>query len=464
MQVAEMVAGASFDEIPVHIVEKLKLLLLDQLGCMIAGSVDPESKRLRTYLEGLDPGGAAYVFGASKRMTPPNAAHANAQSVTMLSLDDSYIRYGHPGNAFLPTALAVGEALDAGGRELIEAALCGYEMSMRLGLSISASAERDQKVKGYASWQVYGATSAAAKLHRLPADKIACSYGLTAMHAPPPFLRKYHSRPLNWLKNNYGWANKAGITSVDLAIAGYEGNRTIFDGDTGYWIIAGSDQFAPEVLVTPFVNRYIVEEIGFKPYSGCRWSHTSIDCIRKLMAEHSVGYQDVDKITIETADEFVRDLNSYVWPETILDALFNIPYLLALELHGKSSALGLSEADLQREDLVRTVGKMSMSVLPGAEEKFFKFSMLPVRVTFYAKDGRVLSEYAEYPGGHPKGPSFARKEVVEKFFGLSTPVVGPSKAEQLCDGVLDLENRTVRDVIGVVDESEADRSRHTPRG
>lgn len=114
------------------------------------------------------------------------------------------------------------------------------------------------------------------------------------MHAPPPFLRKYHSRPLNWLKNNYGWANKAGITSVDLAIAGYEGNRTI--------------------------------------------------------------------------------------------------------------------------------------------------------------------------SGHPKGPSFARKEVVEKFFGLSTPVVGRSKAEQLCDGVLDLENRTVRDVIGVVDESEADRSRHTPRG
>ncbi|MDK1483130.1 MmgE/PrpD family protein, partial [Sinorhizobium sp. 6-117] len=434
MQIAKMVADVSYDDIPAHSAEKLKLLLLDQLGCMIAGSVDRESQRLRNYLEGLDAGGEAYVFGASKRMTPPNAAHANAQSVTMLSLDDSYIRYGHPGNAFLPTVLAVGEALDAGGRDLIEAALCGYEMSMRLGLSIAATAERDQKVKGYASWQVFGATTAAAKLHRLSADKIASAYGLTALHAPPPFLRKYHSRPLNWLKNNYGWANKAGITSVDLAIAGYEGNRTIFDGETGYWIIAGSDQFDPEILVTPFADRSIVEEIGFKPYSGCRWSHTSIDCVRKIMAEHAVDFAHLDRITIETADEFVRDLNSDVWPETVLDALFNIPYLLALELHGKSSALGLSEADLTRQELAKTVGKISMSALPGAEEKFFKFSMLPVRVTFFATDGRVLSEYAEYPRGHPNGPQFARKEVVEKFFGLSTPFIGRFKAEQLCEG------------------------------
>ncbi|MDK1481725.1 MULTISPECIES: MmgE/PrpD family protein [unclassified Sinorhizobium] len=446
MQVAQMVADASYEDLAPEIIEKVKLLILDQLGCMIAGSVHRESLRLASYLEEIDPGGEATVFGACKRMTPPNAAHANAQAGTMLSLDDSYIRYGHPGNSLLPAAFAVAELLNASGPELILSAMCGYEMSMRLGLAISASVERDQKVKGYSSWQVFGATSATAKLRRLSAEEIAGAYGLTAMHAPPPYLRKL---PLNWLKNNYGWANKAGITSVDLTIAGYEGNREIFDGEFGYWIIAGSDQFDPDVLVTPFAERSIVKEIGFKPYSGCRWSHTPIDCIRNLIKSYFVTHEGIDRITIETAHEFVRDLNSDVWPDTVLDALLNIPYLVALELHGKSSALGLSDQDLKREDIAKTVEKITMTVLPGAQERFFKCGMVPVRVTLHTKDGRVLNEYAEYPKGHPNGPPFARKDVVAKFLGLTTPVIRRTRAERLCNGILDLERHTVKDVMRI---------------
>lgn len=447
MQVAKMVADLSYEHLPSDVVQKTKLLILDQLGCMFAGSVQTEAARLRSYLEEIDAGGEAFVCGASKRMTAPNAAHANAQAATILSLDDSFIRYGHPGNAHLPAALAVAESLNANGKDLIVAAVCGYEVSMRLGLAITASAERDQQVKGYASWQTFGATSAAAKLHQLPTDKIASAFGLTAMHAPPPFLRKFYGRPMNWLKNNYGWANKAGVTSVDLAIAGYEGNRTIFDGDTGYWVMAGSDQFDPDQLVAPFDQRVIVREIGFKPYSGCRWSHTSIDCIRTIIADHSVDHAGIEFVSIETADEFVRDLNSDVWPETTLDAILNIPYLVALELHGRSSALGLSEEDLHREDIADTVKKISMKVLPGAEEKFFKYSMLPVRLTVHTNDGRVLSEYAEYPRGHPDGPAFGPDEVVKKFLNLSSPVIGAARANHIRDGILDLENCQIRDVM-----------------
>ncbi|WP_172403313.1 MmgE/PrpD family protein [Ensifer aridi] len=447
MQVATMVEDLSYEALPGDVVEKAKLLILDQLGCMIAGSAHLEAARLRSYLEEIDAGGEVFVCGASKRMTAPNAAHANAQAATVFSLDDSFIRYGHPGNALLPAALAVAEALDAHGTDLIVAAICGYEMSMRLGFAISASAERDQQVKGYASWQVFGATSAAAKLHGLTADKIASAFGLTAMHAPPPFLRKFYGRPANWLKNNYGWANKAGITSVDLAIAGFEGNRTIFDGETGYWAIAGSDQFDPAQLIMPFDERMIVRDIGFKPYSGCRWSHTSIDCIRTIIANHSVDHSQIESVRIETADEFVRDLNSEVWPETTLDAILNIPYLVALELHGRSSATGLSEEDLQRKDLAGTVKKIEMTVLSGAEEQFFKYSKLPVRITVNMRDGRVFSEYAEYPRGHPEGPSFGPEDVVAKFLSLSSPVIGTGRAHKIQEGILDLENRTVRNFM-----------------
>lgn len=436
---ARMVADLSYDDLSSKIVEKTKLLILDHLGCAIGGSIMPEAARLRTYLEQGDAGGMCAVYGGQK-MTPANAAHANAHAACMLSLDDSYIRYGHPGCSILPSALAIAEKQQSSGRELITATVAAYEMSMRLGIAAQASPERDEIVKGYASWQTYGSTSVAGKLYDLSADEIASAFGMTALHAPPPFLRKFHGRPMNWLKNNYGWACKAGVTSVELVLAGFEGNRTIFDGPDGYWAMMGSDRFDPAVFVEPYANKSYVMDIGFKAYSGCRWSHTAIDCIRELMARDGVTRDNIVAIEIETVGEFVRDLDGD-WPETTVEALFRTPYLVALELHGKSSMTGLKEADLLSSTLKHTVGKISMSVLQGADEKFIKDGLLPVRMTVKSSNGERVQKYAELPTGHPDGPPFGHKEVEEKFLSLAVPVVGEKKANAIAAHVLMLEEQ-----------------------
>ncbi|ESZ12160.1 MmgE/PrpD family protein [Mesorhizobium sp. L48C026A00] len=133
-----------------------------------------------------------------------------------MSLDDSYILFGHPGASNIPAALAVAEELGSSGKELIAAIVGGYEMSLRLGTAMRPSEDRDRKVKGYATWQIFGACTAASLLQRFSAIQIADAYGLTPMHAPLPFLCKFHSRPMSLLKNNYGWANKGAIMAVDL--------------------------------------------------------------------------------------------------------------------------------------------------------------------------------------------------------------------------------------------------------
>lgn len=442
---AHMVADAKFESLSEGIIDKTKLLILDHIGCMVGGSVMPEAQRLRVYLESIDGGGQASVVGG-KPMSAPNAAHANAQSANILSLDDSFIRYGHPGMTILPSALAVAETIDAGGSEFIAAVVAGYEMSMRLGMSLRATPKRDQQVKGYASWQIFGATTAAAKLHGLSADQIAAAFGMTAWHAPQPFLRKFHSRPMNWLKNNYGWACKGGVTSVDLTIAGYEGNRSIFDGPDGYWAMAGSDQFDPEMLVLPYANRSFVAEIGFKPYAGCRWSHTAIDAIRILIREHGVSTSNLRRLEIETVSEFVRDLNGE-YPQSTIEAVFHTPYLVALELLGKSSAYGLHESDLSDVEVKMEVRKILMSGLPEADEKFFNDSRTPVRMTAYLDDGGKHIVCTEIPTGHPEGPKFGRKEVIDKFLSLSEPVIGADPARRLCENVLNIERHKIRNVM-----------------
>ena len=401
---------------------------------------------LTQYIAGTDGGGEATVFGTGKRFSTANAAHANGHAVTILSLDDSYIRYGHPGNGVIPAALAVGETLDVAGKDLISAIVAGYEMSMRLGVAMKPTVGRFEQVKGYATWQIFGAATAAAKLHALSAYQTAGAYGIVAMHAPPPFLRKFQSHPMNWLINNYGWACKGGIIAVDLTLAGFHGNRTIFDGDTGYWVIAGSDRFDPDMFVLPFSERSFVREVGFKPYGVCRSIHTTVDCIRRLIDDAGLARDNFESIEIETVKEFVERLNGD-WPETSLDAAFHIPYAVALELHGKTSALGLREEDLEDKEMPKTAERISLTPLAGADEKYSENSLLPVRVTAHMKVGGEVCAYAELPTGHPDGPAFGPEEVTEKFFSLSEPILGHDAAMRLSEHILNLEKEGVRDAL-----------------
>jgi 2-methylcitrate dehydratase PrpD len=438
---AKMAQELKFTHLTSEIIDKTKLLILDNIGCAIGGSTFNEALRLRKYLNTIDPGGTSTAFGG-RNMTAENAAHANAHSACMLSLDDSFIRFGHPGSSIIPAVLAVAQKLGSNGQDIITACVAAYEMSMRLGVAAQASVERDEIVKGYTSWQVFGSSVGASKLYDFSASKMASAFGMTALHAPLPFLRKFHSRPMNWLKNNYGWACKAGITAVELVNAGFDGNQTIFDGPNGYWAMMGSDKFDEDIFTQPYDDKSYVMDIGFKAYSGCRWSHTAIDCIRTLMENECLTNENLLELRIETVSEFVRDLDGD-WPETTVDALFRTPYLVALELHNKSSALGLQEEDLGSAALKKTIKKIRMTSLDGADKKFFELGTLPVKLTATVNDGRTLQACSEFPTGHPDGPQFGKSEVIAKFLSISTPVIGDCLSNNIIRHVLELEKQPI---------------------
>ncbi|MER9249941.1 MmgE/PrpD family protein [Mesorhizobium sp. M0590] len=444
--VANTVASLTYDGLPAHVCDKAKLLILDCVGCMIAGSTSRGAKQMTLCLGCIDSGGVSTVFGTSLHFHPANAAHANAHSASMLSLDDSYVLFGHPGASIIPAALAVAEDVGNSGKELLAAIVGGYEMSLRLGTAMRPSEDRDRQVKGLASWQIFGACTAASLLHRFSDEQIADAYGLIPMHAQLPFLRKFHSRPMSLLKNNYGWANKGAITAVDLVRAGFHGNRTIFDGDDGFWAMAGSDRFEPRDMLDRWGERYFILETGFKPFGVCRWIHTAVDCLRALLTRHGFGRADVNGIHVETVSDFVRDFNG-PWPQSTAEAAFHIPYALALELHDKSSTAGLREEDLTDEALKQTASRTSLSPLAGADEKFYAKKLLPARVNVTLRNGETLSEQAEIPTGAPGGPAFGPGEVEAKFLTLASPILGEANAVRLKEALLELEALSVREAL-----------------
>lgn len=451
---AKQSLSITFASLPQDVVERAKWLFLDHLGCMIAGAETWQSHMLSDYVVRTDAQGGATVFGQAIKVTAAGAAHANGHSASIYSLDDSLIRFGHPGCSIIPAALAEAEVSGVKGDAFLAAVVAGYEVSLRIGKSLVGTPERELIVKGNATWQVFGSVAAVSNMRQTPLVQTADAFGIAAMHAPVPFIRKFHSKPMNWLKNNYGWACRAGVVACDLAGAGFNGNRGIFDGEEGFWVMAGSDRSAPEWFTKDFGTLYLTRDVGFKPYGVCRWIHTSVDAVRDVIADHGITADTVKALKIETVGEFVRDFTG-PWPKGTLEAVFHIPYGVALEFFDRSSARGLHEADLTNPELEAFAQKISVTQLPGADEKFYGQGLLPVRVTALMDDGRELVAEAEVPRGDPRGPVYGFADVSEKFLGLTENVLGRETAQAVVDMVSRLENHAIPDVMALVNGARA---------
>src|SRR5580692_265182 len=109
-RLAEFCAALSFEQIPRDVVDKVKLCILDSLGCMIFGASLPSVQRLEALAASEASGAAATVFGTALRTSAPLAALVNGTSAHAFQLDEIHIESTlHPGSLALPAAFALAE-------------------------------------------------------------------------------------------------------------------------------------------------------------------------------------------------------------------------------------------------------------------------------------------------------------------------------------------------------------------
>src|SRR5688572_1252838 len=86
--VAAFVSTLRFEQIPSEVIERIKLLILDSLGCALY-SVDLEwSQILMRTLSQVDSTPACRVWGTSRRLSAPHAALVNGTLIQGFELDD----------------------------------------------------------------------------------------------------------------------------------------------------------------------------------------------------------------------------------------------------------------------------------------------------------------------------------------------------------------------------------------
>lgn len=447
---AEWLADTPGSIIPAEVREAARWLILDHLACAIGGSTLQPGQILLGLFREQGGTSQASVHATGKQTALLNAVYLNAALSNLLDFDDTHA-IAHPGGTAIPPALGVAEYLDRSGAEVVDAVVFAYEIMLRVQAAGMPSPERYRHVYGLSTWQTLGAAVAAGRLLGLSVDQWRHAFGLAAVNAPVPNMRKLGlepgERPFSWSKNNYGWAAQGGTLGALLAQRGFVGQTAILDSDRGFWRMAGSDRWDPSSLTEGLGTDWRLPETGLKPYAACRWTHTAVDAVGALRTQHpDLTPERVRHLQLETFYEVANNLNT-LDPADIIDAQFSVRHVIALELAGRSARQGLREADLADPLIADLRRRITLVDAPDLSDRYFRRHEIPARLTLTTVDGQVLTAEVDAPWGDPRHP-FEAADRLAKYRALTVPVIGEAASEQFEAGVLNLDEiRSLRDIL-----------------
>ncbi len=172
-QLAEFCAGTSIAALPAEVPARVRLLLVDLLGCIVRANRDaPAATALKKSCRALGFGGGTHaVFGDASEYSVAGATFLNGALAHSLDFDDTHAAGTlHPGAPVIPAAIAAGELAGASGAEVLAAIVAGYETACRIALALPAGDHYQRGFHPTATCGVFGAAAAAGRALGLNAE------------------------------------------------------------------------------------------------------------------------------------------------------------------------------------------------------------------------------------------------------------------------------------------------------
>ena len=441
-RIAEFVSGLTYEKIPAEVRERIKLLILDSLGCAIYGANLEWCRILRGTLENLDATRTTSIWGTGAKLSSDHAALVNGTQVQGFELDDVHRKAVlHVGAVTLPALFAVAEShAELSGRNLLTAAVAGYEIGPRVGLCMG----QEHIGRGWhsgATVGVFSATAGAARGLGLDADKTVHALGIGGTQSSGLMAAQYGAMVK---RMHAGRAAQSGLYGALLASHGFTGIVDVFEAPYGGFCTTFSrstDRFNLEELSSGLGERFETMRISLKFYSCVGSNHTTLDAIRDIRKRRPFTLDDIDSIVVHGSQVTVDHVGWPYKPEGLTSAQLNLPFCVAtLLLEGDVFVDEFTpdcvdnRARIELSRKVKVVHDPAITALgAGARHK--------VQVDIYFRDGSVESETREAPRGSEQ--SFASSDdIVAKFRKLTRSVMSATQQDALVDAALGLDKLT----------------------
>jgi 2-methylcitrate dehydratase PrpD len=433
-RLAEFVVKTSLEECPSEAIVKVRRAALDTLGVMLAGAGEPVARIVRRVVRAEGGIALATVVGTALKTAPGWAALANGAAGHAHDFDDTnFALLGHPSVPLLSTALAAAEAEMAGGRALVLGYIIGFEIDVALGTALNPN----HYTRGWhatSSIGTLGCAAAAARIMGLDLVQTRHALAIAASHASGlkenfgSMTKPYHA----------GHAARNGLLAAQLAREGMTASETALEGKQGYTAAFGGASGLAEAIESLGRRWQLIESgIAVKPYPSCALTHSAIDALIDLRAEHRLSARDITSVHVGVT-AVVPDVLAHARPTNALERKFSMQYCAAAALaEGRVDFGSFADGEIANADTRELMGRVAMAIDPGLPQGVEQNAWS--RVTVRLRDGRTLSTEPRGARGHPDTP-LSDAALRDKFLGCARTVLASDEAEGVAEQIGHLED------------------------
>lgn len=437
-ELVQFTLDAKYADLPEPVVHTTKNLLLDSIGCALAGITTDPGKMAITLAAMLGGTPECSIIGTRDKVSITNAVLANGQLLNALDFD-TVMAGGHTPPYIIPTELAMAERLNASGKDLILATALGFELAARVASATPPAMQfvgqdktfRYAQREGYAKAN-FGAAAGAGKLLGLNSRQMTNALAAAGhLSQVLTWSRGNYSMPRNLSKYGFpGWQNTGAIIAVLLAEMGFMGDVNLLDDpEHGFAEFCGYEGWKPEKITEGLGKTWSFTEVRYKPYACCTSLHRCIDCFYELIQKYNLHPEEIERVTASTSPTVDAVLFTNRELNNIVDLQFGMPYVLAMAAYGEKTGVDWQDWNKLTDPKIREFAKkVNLKGDPNYGEKQLS------KVEVIARGQTFKTELAGYTA------KLTDLQLVEKFRHNASRNLTQDKIKKAVESFSELEN------------------------
>jgi 2-methylcitrate dehydratase PrpD len=437
-----------FEDLPKDVVERIKLCVLDSIGCSLFGATLPWTRKVADFAmaEGARP--AASLAGMGKKTSVSLAVLVNGTAGHAFELDDIHKEsIIHMGSLATPVAFAYAEdRRGTTGRDVITGMTAGYEIGARVGnaatMSLFFRGFHPQGTSG-----AFAAAGTAARMLGLNAERFQHALGIVGSQAgglmaaqEGAMVKRFHS----------GRAAQSGVYAASLAAADFTGIPDVLEAPYGGYLSCYSNEPNPSRLTAGLGTTWETLNVGYKPHASVTSIHTALDGLTEIMRENDLAAADIAHIEAGLSPMTHVHCAWEYKAQGVTAAQMNLYYGLAVTaLDGMAFTEQYRESRLKDPKILDFIGRISAYVDPEIETMGAPFRHA-ARMKVRTSGGRMHEKLLLHRRGSPEHP-LKPEDIEYKFRHVVSPCLSKNDADRIVKIVASLERLDdLSELIGLV--------------
>lgn len=429
-RLAQFVANTQFAHLPHHLVEDLRITVLDTFGAAFVGTAQSWAQRVIAMVQELGGRPEATVIHQGWQTDISRAALANGALIGAFECEP--LTGSHASGTVLPAALAVCQREHLPGSVFLTALAVGFEVSARIARA-AVGLETTRGFHNPGTQGPFGAAAGVGKLYGFDEDTLVSALGIAGSCSAG--LLEFAWSGADTKRIHLGRASQLGLESALLAQKGLRGPATVLEGRYGYY---NAFSLPPRLdrLLDGLGERWAIQPPSLKSYPTHVTHQAVVQAIQELKQAHPFDPRAISRLVIRGDPHIMDERHTVRQPETVMGGQYSLPFTAAVALtRDLSNPLVYNDAAVW-DPVVRELA-LRVELVPEEGSGHAEPGVYPAEVRIEC-GGQTYTLATKPHKGSPRNP-FTWEDVCDKFRRFTEPIIGPRQAEAIVEAVAALE-------------------------